>query len=239
MNTLTPRRSGQRNGRYTTISLPRFGEGCGRARREPRGGVVVRIGHGRAGPRRGGRRRVRGGDGGRRGGGAGLHAPGPVAAPADPGGDARRARCSAPWPRRPCRGSWCSTVPSCRPCWACWGSPPWPPSAWWWWRRRPWPATSPGSRPPCGASSRASATCAPTWSGWMSWATWPGPVDELAHRLARLEQERAGFDAQRTAMLSSVSHDLRTPIAALRAAAGGAGRRDRPRSRPLPALDAA
>jgi signal transduction histidine kinase len=43
-------------------------------------------------------------------------------------------------------------------------------------------------------------------------------VDELAHRLDRLERERAGLEAQRTAMLSSVGHDLRTPIAALRAA---------------------
>jgi signal transduction histidine kinase len=43
-------------------------------------------------------------------------------------------------------------------------------------------------------------------------------LDELAHRLDHLEHERAGFEAERTAMLSSVSHDLRTPIAALRAA---------------------
>jgi signal transduction histidine kinase len=43
-------------------------------------------------------------------------------------------------------------------------------------------------------------------------------LDELAGRLATLEQARAGFEAERTAMLSSVSHDLRTPIAALRAA---------------------
>jgi signal transduction histidine kinase len=43
-------------------------------------------------------------------------------------------------------------------------------------------------------------------------------LDGLAHRLDVLERERAGFEAERTAMLSSVSHDLRTPLAALRAA---------------------
>lgn len=43
-------------------------------------------------------------------------------------------------------------------------------------------------------------------------------VDALNGRLAELEQERAGLEAERTAMLSSVSHDLRTPLAALRAA---------------------
>jgi signal transduction histidine kinase len=37
-------------------------------------------------------------------------------------------------------------------------------------------------------------------------------------RLARLEHERAGVEAERRAMLSSLSHDLRTPLAAMRAA---------------------
>jgi two-component system sensor histidine kinase BaeS len=43
-------------------------------------------------------------------------------------------------------------------------------------------------------------------------------LDELTNRLDALERERAGFEAERTAMLSSVGHDLRTPLAALRAA---------------------
>lgn len=43
-------------------------------------------------------------------------------------------------------------------------------------------------------------------------------LDELNERLEALEAERARFEAERSAMLSSVSHDLRTPIAALRAA---------------------
>ncbi len=43
-------------------------------------------------------------------------------------------------------------------------------------------------------------------------------LDELTARLDTLERERAGFEAERTAMLSSVGHDLRTPLAALRAA---------------------
>ena len=43
-------------------------------------------------------------------------------------------------------------------------------------------------------------------------------VDELTARLDVLERERAGYEAERTAMLSSVGHDLRTPLAALRVA---------------------
>ena len=54
-------------------------------------------------------------------------------------------------------------------------------------------------------------------------------ADELGHvahaarrsstaRLDTLERERAGYEAERTAMLSSVGHDLRTPLAALRVA---------------------
>ena len=43
-------------------------------------------------------------------------------------------------------------------------------------------------------------------------------LDELTARLGALERERAGYEAERTAMLSSVGHDLRTPLAALRAA---------------------
>jgi signal transduction histidine kinase len=43
-------------------------------------------------------------------------------------------------------------------------------------------------------------------------------LDDLNERLDELERERAGFEAERTAMLSSVSHDLRTPLAALRVA---------------------
>jgi signal transduction histidine kinase len=43
-------------------------------------------------------------------------------------------------------------------------------------------------------------------------------LDELTARLDALERERAGFEEERTAMLSSVGHDLRTPLAALRAA---------------------
>ena len=43
-------------------------------------------------------------------------------------------------------------------------------------------------------------------------------LDELTARLDTLERERAGYEAERTAMLSSVGHDLRTPLAALRVA---------------------
>jgi two-component system sensor histidine kinase BaeS len=43
-------------------------------------------------------------------------------------------------------------------------------------------------------------------------------IDELTARLDTLERERAGYEAERTAMLSSVGHDLRTPLSALRAA---------------------
>jgi two-component system sensor histidine kinase BaeS len=41
--------------------------------------------------------------------------------------------------------------------------------------------------------------------------------DELTARLDGLERERASFEAERRMMLSSVGHDLRTPLAALRA----------------------
>jgi len=43
-------------------------------------------------------------------------------------------------------------------------------------------------------------------------------LDDLTCRLDQLERERARLEDERTAMLSSVSHDLRTPIAALQAA---------------------
>jgi signal transduction histidine kinase len=43
-------------------------------------------------------------------------------------------------------------------------------------------------------------------------------LDELTVRLDGLERERAGYEAERNAMLSSVGHDLRTPLAALRVA---------------------
>jgi two-component system sensor histidine kinase BaeS len=43
-------------------------------------------------------------------------------------------------------------------------------------------------------------------------------LDQLTVRLGLLEQERSRFEDERAAMLSSVSHDLRTPIAALQAA---------------------
>jgi signal transduction histidine kinase len=43
-------------------------------------------------------------------------------------------------------------------------------------------------------------------------------LDELTARLDALERDRAGYEAERTAMLSSVGHDLRTPLSALRAA---------------------
>jgi signal transduction histidine kinase len=43
-------------------------------------------------------------------------------------------------------------------------------------------------------------------------------VDELNVRLDQLERERAGFEQERSMMLSSVSHDLRTPLSALQAA---------------------
>jgi signal transduction histidine kinase len=43
-------------------------------------------------------------------------------------------------------------------------------------------------------------------------------LDELTVRLDELERERASFEEERRLMLSSVGHDLRTPLAALRAA---------------------
>jgi signal transduction histidine kinase len=43
-------------------------------------------------------------------------------------------------------------------------------------------------------------------------------LDELTARLDALERERASYAAERNAMLSSVGHDLRTPLAALRVA---------------------
>jgi signal transduction histidine kinase len=43
-------------------------------------------------------------------------------------------------------------------------------------------------------------------------------LDQLTHRLDTLERERATYEDERAAMLTSVGHDLRTPLAALRAA---------------------
>ena len=43
-------------------------------------------------------------------------------------------------------------------------------------------------------------------------------LDELTERLDALERERSTFEQERRAMLTSVGHDLRTPLSALRAA---------------------
>ncbi len=43
-------------------------------------------------------------------------------------------------------------------------------------------------------------------------------LDELTARLDALERERASYELERTMMLSSIGHDLRTPLAALQAA---------------------
>ena len=43
-------------------------------------------------------------------------------------------------------------------------------------------------------------------------------LDELVARLDALERERATFDEERRLMLTSIGHDLRTPLSALRAA---------------------
>lgn len=43
-------------------------------------------------------------------------------------------------------------------------------------------------------------------------------LNQLSEQLARLERERMAYEDERSAMLSSVSHDLRTPLAALQAA---------------------
>ena len=40
-------------------------------------------------------------------------------------------------------------------------------------------------------------------------------LDDLTEQLDRLERDRDAYEAERTALLSSVSHDLRTPLAAL------------------------
>jgi signal transduction histidine kinase len=43
-------------------------------------------------------------------------------------------------------------------------------------------------------------------------------VDELTERLAVMDRERQAMEEERRAMLSSIGHDLRTPLSALRAA---------------------
>jgi signal transduction histidine kinase len=43
-------------------------------------------------------------------------------------------------------------------------------------------------------------------------------LDQAVGRLAELERERAGVEAERRVVLTSIGHDLRTPLAALRAA---------------------
>lgn len=43
-------------------------------------------------------------------------------------------------------------------------------------------------------------------------------LDDMVERLARMEAERTTLEQQRQMLLSSISHDLRTPLAALRAA---------------------
>ena len=43
-------------------------------------------------------------------------------------------------------------------------------------------------------------------------------LDALTEQLDRLERERTKMEAERRAMLTSISHDLRTPLAALQAA---------------------
>ena len=43
-------------------------------------------------------------------------------------------------------------------------------------------------------------------------------IDELTERLATMERERQAIEDERRAMLSSIGHDLRTPLSALRAA---------------------
>jgi len=43
-------------------------------------------------------------------------------------------------------------------------------------------------------------------------------VDELTERLDAMERDRMAMEEERRAMLSSISHDLRTPLSALRAA---------------------
>jgi two-component system sensor histidine kinase BaeS len=43
-------------------------------------------------------------------------------------------------------------------------------------------------------------------------------LDQLSERLDLLERERASFEDERRSMLTSIGHDLRTPLAALRAA---------------------
>jgi signal transduction histidine kinase len=43
-------------------------------------------------------------------------------------------------------------------------------------------------------------------------------LDELTHRLDELERERRAYEDERRAMFSSIGHDLRTPLSALRVA---------------------
>ena len=62
-------------------------------------------------------------------------------------------------------------------------------------------------------------------------------LDELTERLDALERERSTFEQERRAMLTSVGHDLRTPLSALRVGDRGVGRWRRPRPAPLPPGD--
>ena len=62
-------------------------------------------------------------------------------------------------------------------------------------------------------------------------------LDELTVRLDELERERESFEEERRMMLSSVGHDLRTPLAALPRRARSSGRRGGPGPRSLPPGD--
>ena len=62
-------------------------------------------------------------------------------------------------------------------------------------------------------------------------------LDELTERLDVLERERATFEDERRRMLTSVGHDLRTPLSALRAAVEALADGVAPDPRALPAGD--
>ena len=79
-------------------------------------------------------------------------------------------------------------------------------------------ATCDRSRAPSSGSSTATAPPAPGLARTDELGHVALAVDRLNTRLGELERERAELEEERTVLLSNISHDLRTPLAALRAA---------------------
>ena len=107
------------------------------------------------------------------------------------------------------------------------------------WRRRRSAATPAGWRRRCASSRRATGPCAPGVDRADELGHVARALDELTERLDVLERERAGFEDERRAMLTSVGHDLRTPLGALRAAVEALADGVAPDPAAVPAGDAA